>query len=94
MHQARLMSEKNIAYELLRSRLHDIQQMKARLRSINRALENALRAQVSLQEMLEEQEELGYELVAAMGADIPTQGNEEPISFSVMLEACVSKLMN
>ncbi|OWZ22659.1 hypothetical protein PHMEG_0002604 [Phytophthora megakarya] len=88
------MEKQNIARALVRMRLQGLLQMKAQPHAVNQALEEALWAQIYLQEMIKQQEQLGYELVAAVGGDISTQtSDQKEASFSVLLEACVDALM-
>ncbi|ETP34916.1 hypothetical protein F442_16837 [Phytophthora nicotianae P10297] len=84
------MDQKTLARELVRARLAELVKMKAMIEKMHSSLEKMLAVQMKFQELIEEDEERGYELQA--GLDDEDTDRDSALSFGVLLEIAVNRL--
>ncbi|GMF50938.1 unnamed protein product [Phytophthora fragariaefolia] len=84
------MNKEMLARELVRVRLRDLAEMKVGLEEIRGLLEKILAAQMEYQVRIEEEEDRGYQLAAAL-RDGNSMGNGV-LTLGILLEMAVKRL--
>ncbi|KAG1703861.1 hypothetical protein DVH05_006870 [Phytophthora capsici] len=85
------MDGKTLARELVRARLEELADMKQKLETLNRKLEKLLMTQLEFHTLIEDSQERGYALAAALDSNEETDQNGA-LSFGLLLEMAINKL--